>query len=74
MAQLHCYVPDDIAARLQKKAQQSHVPVSKYLAKLIKKEIGNEWPKNYFDLFGSWEGEILKRPEQGKMERREELE
>ena len=73
MAQLHCYVPDEIAVRLQEKAKHAHLPVSKYLAKLIKKEIDQDWPEDYFTLFGSWEGDTLKRPVQGGFEKRPEL-
>ena len=73
MAQLHCYVPDEIAAQLQQKADHAHLSISKYLAKLIKNEMSSEWPDNYFDLFGSWEGNSLKRPEQGTLEERVEL-
>ena len=73
MAQLHCYVPDKIADQFVQKAKQAHISTSKYLALLVKKEIGHEWPKNYFDLFGSWEGEPLERPEQGNYEKRVDL-
>jgi hypothetical protein len=73
MPQLHCYVPDKVAAQFQEKAKHAHLSVSKYLAKLIKNEIASEWPKGYFDLFGSWEGDPLERPEQGIYEKREEL-
>ncbi len=73
MAQLHCYVPDEIAERLQRKAEHAHLSVSKYLARLVKKEIYSGWPDNYFDLFGSWEGTPLERPEQGEYERRQEF-
>ena len=70
MAQLHCYIPDEVAEQLQKKAKHAHLSVSKYLANLVKKEVGSEWPEGYFDLFGSWEGDPLKRPEQGEYENR----
>lgn len=73
MAQLHCYVPDDIAAKLRQKANHAHLSVSKYLSKLIKKEIETGWPDNYFDIFGSWQGRPLERPEQGTIEERVEL-
>ncbi len=75
MAQLHCYVPDDIAAQLQEKAEQAHLSVSKYLAELVKKEMTHEWPEGYFEqVFGQWEGEPLQRPPQGEYEKRLELE
>ena len=73
MPQLHCYVPDEVATQFQQKAKHAHLSVSKYLAKLIKDEIANQWPEGYFDLFGSWEGDPLERPEQGLYEKREEL-
>ncbi len=73
MTQLHCYVPDNIADKFQHKAKQANLSTSKYLALLIKQDITEEWPDNYFDLFGSWEGEPLERPEQGNLENRPEL-
>jgi hypothetical protein len=63
MARLHCYVPDDIAELFRKKAEQKGLTASKYLALLVKKEISEKWPDDYFDLVGSWEGEPLQRPE-----------
>jgi len=73
MAQLHCYIPDEIAEQFQKKAAHAHLSTSKYLANLVKREVGNQWPEGYFDLFGSWEGDPLTRPEQGEYEQREVL-
>lgn len=70
MAQLHCYVPDEIAERLQEKAQAAHLPVSKYLAMLVAKDLENRWPDDYFELFGQWQGESLERPDQGAFEER----
>jgi len=75
MAQVHCYIPDDLASQLGKKAEQQHLTVSKYLATLVKKDIGTGWPDGYFEqVFGQWEGESLQRPEQGAFELRGELE
>ena len=71
MAQLHFYIPDQLAEKVKVKAAHSHLSVSKYLAQLVKKEVANEWPENYFEVFGSWEGEALERPDQGKIETRE---
>ena len=62
MARLHCYVPDDIAELFRKKAEQKSLTAAKYLAFLVKKEISEKWPDNYFDLVGSWEGVPLQRP------------
>jgi len=75
MAQIHCYVPDEVAAQLGKKAENSHLSVSKYLAKLVKKDIASNWPDGYFEqVFGQWKGEPLQRHEQGDYEKREALE
>ena len=76
MAQIHCYIPDEIASQLSKKAEKNHVSVSKYLAGLVKKDISSGWPDGYFQqVFGGWEGdEPLQRPEQGEHETREEFE
>ncbi len=73
MAQLHCYVPDEVAEQFRKKAEHAHLTTSKYLAKLVKNEIDSQWPEGYFNLFGSWEGSPLERPEQGEYEARLEL-
>lgn len=71
MPQLHCYVADEVAAYLQQKAERAHLSVSKYIALLIQKDIANQWPEGYFDLFGTWEGSPLQRPEQNAYEQRE---
>jgi hypothetical protein len=44
MAQLHCYVPDDIADLFRKKAEKARLSTSKYLALLVKKETSEKWP------------------------------
>ena len=63
MAQLHCYVPDEVATRFQQKAKHAHLSVST-----------SQWPEGYFELFGSWKEAPLERPDQGNYEKREELE
>jgi hypothetical protein len=76
MAQVHCYIPDDLASQLGKKAEKEHLSISKYLAGLVKKDISSGWPDGYFEkVFGGWEGsEPLQRLEQGEYEVREGLE
>ncbi len=70
MAQLHFYLPDSLADSVKLKAEHAHLSVSKYLAELVKREVTNQWPENYFDNFGQWE---LQRPDQGALEQRETL-
>ncbi|AYH43623.1 hypothetical protein [Azoarcus sp. DN11] len=76
MTQLHCYVPDDVAEKAQRKAKAAGMSVSRYLAELVKRDTGASegWPDGYFDLFGKWEGAPLERPPQGQFEERPELE
>jgi hypothetical protein len=74
MAQLHCYLPEETAEQFRQKAKQANLSISKYLALLVKNEICQDWPENYFDFIGSWEGGPLARPEQGNYETRLNLE
>jgi len=72
MAQLHCYVPEEIAQQAQRRAAQSGLSLSRYLAELVKRDAGvsANWPEGYFDLFGKWEGAPLERPAQLPLEDR----
>ena len=54
MPQLHCYLRENLAKRLQAKAKQKRSSVSSYLASLVEKDVGVQWPENYFMLFGGW--------------------
>jgi hypothetical protein len=76
MPQLHCYVPEDIAQQVQRRAAQAGVSLSRYLAELVKRDAANAagWPEGYFDIFGKWEGAPLERPLQGEFEERLPLE
>ena len=64
MAQLHCYVPEEVAQQAQRRATQSGLSLSRYLAELVKRDAGAsaDWPEGYFDIFGKWEGAPLVRP------------
>ncbi len=73
MSQLHFYVPDDVEAQIRVKAKQANLPLSKYLAELVKRETSaqNQWPEGYFDLFDAWQGEPASRPEELSLETRQ---
>jgi len=75
MSQLHFYVPDEIEAQIRLKAKQANLPLSKYLAGLVKRETGtqNQWPEGYFELFEAWEGEPQTRPTELSLETRHKL-
>ena len=66
MAQLHRYVPEELAQQAQRRARQSGLSLSRYLAELVRRDAGSTagWPEGYFDIFGKWEGAPLERPPQ----------
>lgn len=73
MSQLHFYVPDEVEMQIRIKAKQANLPLSKYLAELIKRETGaqNQWPAGYFELFDAWQGEPQTRPVELALETRQ---
>ena len=73
MSQLHFYVPDEVETQIRIKAKQANLPLSKYLAELVKRETGaqNQWPTGYFDLFDTWQGEPQVRPSELALETRQ---
>lgn len=71
MPQLHFYIPQDLADRIQQEAQAAQKSVSSYLAELVKREMAPSWPEGFFeDVVGGWQGENLQRPPQGEYEER----
>lgn len=74
MPQLHLYVPDEVAATARAKAKAAGKSLSSYLADLVVKEVGSEWPEGFFEtVVGGWRGEPIERPKQGRAERRDQL-
>lgn len=70
MAHLHFYVSDEVEAQIRNKAKQANLPLSRYLANLVKQEAGQQsrWPEGYLQqVFGQWQGEPLMRPLQGEL-------
>ena len=53
MAQLHFYVPDDLADQIEARAAEARMPGSRYVAELVKRDIGRGWPKDYFKRISS---------------------
>lgn len=77
LSQLHFYVPDDEEKRLRELARQAGLPLSRFLANLVRHEAASsqQWPEGYFEqVFGGWEGEPLRRGPQGDYEERRGLE
>ena len=74
MGQLHLYLPEEIANRVKERARAKGLSVSRYLARIVVREMGARWPDGYFEeVVGGWKGEPLVRPGQGTFEEREAL-
>jgi hypothetical protein len=74
MPQLHCYVPEDVAEIIRRRARERRLSVSQYLAKLAEQDAAVGWPPGYFEsVIGGWKGDPLVRPPQGEYEERERL-
>lgn len=74
MPQMHFYVPDAMAKQLRARARAQGLSVSRYLADVVRHELGAGWPEGFFEeVVGGWQGKPLRRPPQGKLENREIL-
>jgi hypothetical protein len=74
VAQLHFYVPEEIAEEIRRRAQERGVSTSRFIAELVTKDLDRGWPPGFFEeVVGAWKGEPLERPEQLPFEEREEL-
>ena len=80
MPQLAIYIDDQLSKKLNKAIKTSGKTRSKWVADLIKAKLEDEWPKGFFELAGSWEGddgpeEIMAKIRKGleQTERREDL-
>ena len=72
MPQLHCYVSEPTARKIHERAHAAGVSTSRYLAELIRRDIGGGWPEGYFEqVVGGWQGGELTRPEQPTLEQRD---
>ena len=72
MPQLHTYVPKSLAERVAARAKARGVPVSRYLADLIRRDVELGWPDGFFDrVVGGWKVAPLRRAPQGRLEDRE---
>ncbi len=71
MSQLNVYVADDLEEQVRKEALRRGQSVSAFVSELIRREVSHdEWPVDFFDLAGSWEGEFTEIEELPPQERK----
>jgi Ribbon-helix-helix protein, copG family len=71
MAQLHLYVPDDVAEEIKERAAARRLSVSAFLAELVRGQMADRWPADFFSkVVGGWNGEPLERPKELSLDRR----
>jgi hypothetical protein len=74
MPQMHLYVPEEVASALKARARARGQSVSSYLADVVSREVGTDWPAGFFtEVAGGWKGKPLRRPRQRRSERRDRL-
>ena len=75
MPQLHFYVPDDVAVRIKARAARAKLSISRYVADLVKRDVGQGWPEDYFQrISGAAEGAAIRYEPSGPPEERLPLE
>jgi predicted transcriptional regulator len=62
MPQLAIYIDDNLSKKLDKAIKVSGKSRSRWVADAIEARLQDEWPEDFFELAGSWEGE--KTPEE----------
>ena len=73
MAQLHFYVPDGVADEIKARAAEARMPVSRYVAELVKRDVGRGWPKDYFKRISSGKPPAIVHEPSGLPEERRPL-
>lgn len=53
MAQLSLYIDQDTLKKVEKAAKMEKTSISKWVCQKLRLALSNEWPDNYFELFGS---------------------
>lgn len=69
MPQLHFSVDEEMAAELALRARQAGLSLSRYLARLVRRQVGEEWPAGYLDtVIGSCREHPLTEPDELPLE------
>ena len=64
MPQISLYVDQETLEKIEKEAQKNNASISKWVGNNIKKILKDNYPEDYFTLFGSIKDDTLHRPKQ----------
>ena len=71
MSQIHCYLPVEIETELRARAKARKLPLSRYIAEILKNEVRKGWPDGWSDrVYGGWKDPIERAPQGGYEKRR----
>ncbi|GHV41994.1 hypothetical protein AGMMS49546_19230 [Spirochaetia bacterium] len=68
MPQVSLYIDSDTLKKVEKRARQDAISISKWVGACIKKSISNEYPENFLKLCGALKDMPFEIPPQGKFE------
>lgn len=60
MPQISLYIDKDTLEKVEKAAKGEHLSISKWVGLRIKNAVNDEYPKDYFNLFGSIDDDSFK--------------
>ena len=55
MGQVIIYLEDEIEDKMIKAAESAHLSKSKWIARVIREKVADEWPQSIVELAGSWD-------------------
>jgi hypothetical protein len=64
MPQLSLYLDEKTLKKVEKAARISKVSVSKWVRSKLMRSLQNEWPEDYFELFGAISDDSFRSPEE----------
>ena len=65
MPQMSLYFDEALAKQVTEHAKKEQVPVSRYVANVLREHINDEWSPEFLACFGALAHSKLERPDQG---------
>jgi hypothetical protein len=64
MPQISLYIDEDTLEKIGQMAKAENISISKWVGNNIRFLIKNQYPKNFFSLFGAIQDETFQKPEE----------